>query len=346
MQNPYIIPNTPKDMSNHKLIRKLPIVSLVYIIFAFLFIISLNNINIVTATSRVYGQSDQANLNITNSLLGIENIPLKKVHVGDIDIAYKTFGKGDPILLISGSGLAMDQWQPSLLRDLSRNHTVIIFDNRGVGNTTMGTKSFSIQQFANDTVGLLDTLKIQKVDVLGFSMGSFVAQQTILFHPEKVNRLILYGASCGGKENVPQTAQVVKILSDLVNNRTQDPEKILSVTFPLEWVKSHPSVTFPESTEIITSNILRQQFNLNEKWFATNWGGVCDQLTKISQPTLVITGTKDVAVPAANSLILAQKIPGSWLVQIKGGGHGLMYQYPFIFSKVLETFLSTTTTSG
>jgi pimeloyl-ACP methyl ester carboxylesterase len=61
---------------------------------------------------------------------------------------------------------------------------------------------------------------------------------------------------------------------------------------------------------------------------------------------LVITGTEDVAVPAANSLILAQKIPGAWLVQIKGGGHGLMYQYPDIFNKVLQTFLSTTTNPG
>jgi pimeloyl-ACP methyl ester carboxylesterase len=135
--------------------------------------------------------------------INLLNIPVE-VHVGDIDIAYRVFGKGYPILLISGSGLAMDQWEPSILRDLSRNHTVIIFDNRGVGNTTIGTKPFSIQQFANDTVGLLDILKIQKVDVLGFSMGSFIAQEVSLLRPEKVNRLILYGASCGGKENVPQ----------------------------------------------------------------------------------------------------------------------------------------------
>jgi pimeloyl-ACP methyl ester carboxylesterase len=281
------------------------------------------------------------NPNITNSL-NIESIPSKKVHVGDIDIAYKSFGKGDALLLISGSGLVMDAWQPSTLRDLSRNHTVIIFDNRGVGNTTVGTKSFSIQQFANDTVGLLDALKIQKADVLGFSMASFIAQEITLLHPEKVNRLILYGTTCGGEGNIPQTPQVVKILSDLVNNRTQDPEKILSVTFPLEWVKSHPNRMIPESKEIVTSNTLKQQFNLNEGWLATNWSGVCSQLTKISKPTLVITGTEDVAVPAANSLILAQKIPGAWLVQIKGGGHGLMYQYPEQFNKIVKTFLETT----
>jgi pimeloyl-ACP methyl ester carboxylesterase len=60
---------------------------------------------------------------------------------------------------------------------------------------------------------------------------------------------------------------------------------------------------------------------------------------------LVITGTEDVAVPAANSLIIIQKIPGAWLVQMKGAGHGLMYQYPEQFSKIVETFLENTKTS-
>ena len=85
-----------------------------------------------------------------------------------------------------------------------------------------------------------------------------------------------------------------------------------------------------------------QQFNAVEKWLATNWSGVCSQLSNISKPTLIITGTEDVGVPAANSLILVQKIPGAWLVQIKGGGHGLMFQYPEKFSSILQTFLSIT----
>ena len=255
-------------MSNHESIRKLCVVIPLFIALAFLFIIPstailISNNSRFGTTNLVYGQLDQMNSNITNSL-NIQNMPIKKVHVGDIDIAYKVFGKGDPFLLISGSGLVMDAWEPSILKELSSNHTVIMFDNRGVGNTTIGTKSFSIQQFANDTVGLLGALKIQKADVLGFSMGSFITQEITLLHPEKVNRLILYGATCGGEENIPQTPQVVKILSDLVNNRTQDPEKILSVTFPLEWVKSHANRTIPESKEIVTSNTLKQQFNLNK----------------------------------------------------------------------------------
>src|SRR5919205_1472211 len=70
------------------------------------------------------------------SSFDVQNIPAKKVHVGDIDIAYKVFGKGDPFLLISGSGLVMEAWDHTILRDLSSNHTVIIFNYYGVGNTT------------------------------------------------------------------------------------------------------------------------------------------------------------------------------------------------------------------
>ena len=112
------------------------------------------------------------------SSVNIQDITLKKVRVGDIDIAYKMFGKGEPILLISGAGGDMNSWDPSTLKSLSSNHTVIIFDNRGVANTTTGSKAFSIQQFANDTVGLLDVLKIQKADILGHSMGGIACSCT------------------------------------------------------------------------------------------------------------------------------------------------------------------------
>jgi pimeloyl-ACP methyl ester carboxylesterase len=245
-----------------------------FIVFAFLFIIPSNpiggsNISYFGITNLVYGQTVQMNFIITNSL-NLQNIPAKKVHVGDIDIAYKTFGKGNPILLISGSGLVMDAWDPSILKDLSANHTVIVFDNRGVGNTTSGIKPFSIQQFANDTADLLDALKVQKANVLGFSMGSFIAQELVLLYPEKVNKLILYGTTCGGKEGIPQNPEVVMILSDFVINRPQSIHEILSVTFPPEWLKSHSNVSLPQSKETISSNTLKQQFHLVEDWFATN----------------------------------------------------------------------------
>ncbi len=114
--------------------------------------------------------------------------------------------------------------------------------------------------------------------------------------------------------------------------------------FPPEWIKEHPDFpkTIPKTTEIVPPTTLIQQANVVEKYLATNWTGICSQLPNISKHTLIITGTEDVSIPAANSLILAQNIPGAWLVQIKGAGHLLMHQYPEQFSSILRTFLSTT----
>ena len=88
---------------------------------------------------------------------------------------------------------------------------------------------------------------------------------------------------------------------------------------------------------------MNNQYNVAFDWMAKNWSGACDELAKIAKPTLVITGTDDnYLVPHGNALILAGKIPGAWLVQIKDAGHAIMNQYPDEIGKILNTFLSTT----
>ncbi len=94
----------------------------------------------------------------------------------------------------------------------------------------------------------------------------------------------------------------------------------------------------------VSPNTLRGQNNAGIGWEATNWNGACDELAKIAKPTLLITGTDDNDyIQHVNSLILAGKIPGAWLIQIKDAGHAVMDQYPDKINKVLQTFLSTTT---
>ena len=227
-----------------------------------------SNLSYYGINNIAYGQTDPEQTNLVNIL----DIPYEKARVGDIDIAYKQIGQGTPLLLISGSGNVMDEWPTHFLQELSKDHRVIIFDNRGVGNTTSGIKPYSIKQFAIDTIGLIDALKLQKTDVLGFSMGSFVAQQLTLTYPEKVNRLILYGASCGGREGIPQSPQVVKALTDFVNNQTEDENSFLQVTFPIKWIRENPNFlnSIPKSPEIILSTTVKKQFEINENWFARN----------------------------------------------------------------------------
>jgi pimeloyl-ACP methyl ester carboxylesterase len=340
-------------MSSQESISKLWLVIPVplFIVFVFILIIIPGNAILIsnnnyfgTTSNFAYGQQqpNQMNFNnITNSL-DIQSIPSKKVHVGDIDIAYKIFGKGDPILLINGYSHSMDNWDPTLLERLASNNTVIIFNNRGIGNTTSGeNRFFSIAQFANDTAGLLDVLEIKQADILGYSMGGFIAQELALTHPDRVGKLIIYASICGGNESI-LASQVINMLSNGSGTAVERIERFLPLFFPEKWRNENPNYLerIPKTIETIPNKTLDQH---TEAIF--NWTGTCSKLKNITQPTLVIVGTDDVVTLPANSLLITERIPGAWLVQIKGAGHGLMYQYPEQFNKVLQTFLSTTTPS-
>jgi pimeloyl-ACP methyl ester carboxylesterase len=296
---------------------------------------------IVTNTPLVYGQTNQS-IAENADLLNIQDIPAKKVHVGDIDIAYKTFGKGDPILLINGYSFAMDSWDPILLGTLASNHTVIVFDNRGIGNTTSGSEQkFSILLFANDTAGLLEALNIKKADVLAWSMGGRIAQELTLNYPDRVGKLILYAIGCGGEGSVPQSQEVRNEFVNRTGTAEDRIARLVPLFFPQEWRNGNPNYleNIPKTTETILNQTLNKQIEA-----AANAPATCDRLKNITQPTLVIVGTDDAATPAANSLTMAELIPGSWLVQVKGGGHGLMYQYPEQFSNIVKTFLENANT--
>jgi len=302
----------------------------------------------------VYGQSNQ-----TISNADLLNTPVKKVHVGDIDIGYKMLGKGEPILLFNGASDNMNAWDEAFLKGLSSNHTVIVFDQRGIANTTIGSKSYSYQQLADDSAGLLDALKISKADVMGYSLGSYLAQQLTITYPNKVNSLILVGSSCGGKDHTPKPPEFIKLQSDVVNKSLnnvsislEEMKALVSASLGEGWIRLHPdSVNIPENITSLQQlkpglppEVANNQNNVGKHWEDNpNWSGTCDELAKLAKPTLVITGTDDNQYqPHVNSLKIVEKIPGAWLVQIKDAGHAVMDQYPEVIGRILSTFLSTT----
>ncbi len=127
-------------------------------------------------------------------------------------------GNGDPILFISGGSSDMNDWDASSLENLSSNHTVIVFDNRWVWNTTIGSKSYTHQQLANNTSGLLPALNIQREDVLVLPLGSYIAQQLTIMYPDMVDSLVLVGSSCNGKDHTPKPPELLKLQSEITNN--------------------------------------------------------------------------------------------------------------------------------
>ena len=347
-------------MSSTKLVRKNHFFLIAVISTLIVSSSSISNYAYFGFTNVAHGQSDlgQMNSNATNST-NIHDIPLEKVRVGDIDIAYKKFGNGEPILLLNGASDGMDAWDPSFPASLTSNHTVVAFDQRGIGNSTIGSEPYTYQQLANDSAGLLDALQIPKADVLGYSLGSYLAQQLTLMHPDKVDRLILVGSSCGGKDHTPKPPEFIKLQSDIVNKSLNNvpitPEEIkalVSASVGSGWIKLHPeSVDVPANITSLQQlkpglphEVANSQNIVGKHWEDNpNWSGACDELAKLNKPTLVITGTDDDKYqPHVNSLKIVEKIPGAWLVQIKDAGHAVMDQYPEEIGKILNTFLAST----
>ena len=320
---------------------------------------SINNYSYFDVTKVVYGQDNSGQTNSTNTSTGmvnIQDIPLKKVHVGDIDIAYKVFGKGDPIILHNGASDGMNAWDPALLSTLSSNHTVIVFDSRGIGNTTSGTEPYSIQLLGNDTAGLMEALKIQQANVLGYSMGTYITQQFAITHPDKVSSIILIAGTCGGKDGISPSDAFIQLLDGILNKSlnnmplSQDEMKsLVNASEGSGWIKLHPeslnlpeNITFQQMKPGLSSEAMNNQYKGAKAWVSSDWNGACDDLAKIDKPMLVITGTDDnELVPHENSLVIASKVPGAWLVQIKDAGHAIMTQYPDKVANIVKTFLST-----
>ncbi len=260
----------------------------------------------------------------------------RMIPVGDIDIAYKVFGKGDPLLLIMGYSATMDLWAIDVLKELASQYKVIIFDNRGMGKTTASDKEFTIELFADDTRSLLDALGIERAHVLGWSLGTYIAQELALRHPDWVEKVILYAGDCGGKEAIYPSSEILDLLRDTSAPTQERGKKLLTTLFPQKWLKEHPDprTYFPEITETSSPENIERQY---QAW--QNWKGTHSRLAKITQPTLLITGANDINTPWQNSVMMVNLIPGAWLVQLKGGGHGVMYQYPKKFSRIVLTFL-------
>jgi len=264
-------------------------------------------------------------------------VKLQTVKVDDVTLGYKRIGKGYPLVLIMGYSATMDMWDPRVLTKLARNYQVIIFDNRGMGSSTASDKEFNIGLFAEDTAGLLGALNIKKANVLGFSMGTNIALEFTLRYPEMVNKLILYAGDCAGKESVQPDEATMKQLIDTSGTPSERNKRMIKLIFPEKWLKDNPDPRkyVPKLTETTSPRIIDRQTKA-----MTTWEGCYNRLNNLTLPVLLITGTEDVLTPPQNSLILADRIPLTRLVQIKGAGHGLMYQEPEKFSKAILTFLN------
>lgn len=220
---------------------------------------------------------------------------IRQVHANGIDIGYKLIGSGKPLVMIMGLGGTVEHWQPQIVAALAKKYQLILLDNRGMGHTTADDTTFTYKLFADDVIGLLDALGVEKAHVLGYSMGSTITQELLLTYPQRFDKAIIHATSTDGSN----VAAVFK-------GRTVD----------------NPTVA--------------RQIEAT-----THWKTPMDRIAAVTNQVMFVVGTADTVVYPESSKALSAAVPGAWLVQFKNATHGLMYETPKGFSRVVLTFLDT-----
>lgn len=243
-------------------------------------------------------------------------------------IAWERHGSGPTLLLIMGLGYARWGWEP-VVEPLARSFDVLLFDNRGIGESDAPPGPYTTLELAGDAVQVLDEAGVARAHVVGSSLGGMVAQELALARPERVERLVLSGTTPGGPKAFPMPQRTVDLMLARATLR--------------EYVENalEPDVR-PELVDRILAHRERtaQQF---EPWAAQAAAGAgfdaYDRLGGIAAPTLVQHGDGDVVVDPRNAELLVGAIPDARLSIYPGSGHLTMWQEPERFVRELEEFL-------
>jgi pimeloyl-ACP methyl ester carboxylesterase len=273
------------------------------------------------------------------------NAPTQFVEANGIRFAYRRFGKkaGIPLVFNQHFTGTLDHWGSAVTDAIAQDREVILFDNAGVSSSS-GTVPNTFKEMAANAISFIKALGLSKVDVLGFSIGGMVAQEIALQASDLVRKLILVGTGPrGGNGMATLTPEAQAVFSESYEN----PDHVwLKVHFTQSQASQAAGHAFlkrfrertegrdPEASEAAAG---AQMAAIGE------WGeqreGSYDYLKKITQPTLVVNGTKDVIVYTVNSYILAQNLPDAQLILYPDANHGSIYQYPELFTQHVNLFL-------
>jgi pimeloyl-ACP methyl ester carboxylesterase len=274
--------------------------------------------------------------------------PNRRVEARDgVTYAYRRFGDpstgAPPLLLLQHYRGNLDNWDPALVDALAETREVILLDNAGVGGST-GAVPRTFTAMAHDALAFVDALGLEEIDILGYSIGGFVAQEMTLIRPHLVRRLVLAGTGPEGGE------QMHRWTDDIHPHATLDQpggEDLLALFFE----RSETSVA--KGWEFVQRIFTRIQDRDADTTLETRdrqldaygaWGvpdaTKLNRLAGITQPVLVANGDNDRMIPTKNSHLLADRLPDAELKIYPDAGHGFLFQYPAEFAGEVDAFLA------
>ena len=252
-----------------------------------------------------------------------------------VRIAWERRGTGEPLLLIHGLGYARWGWEP-VVDGLAERHEVVLFDNRGIGESDAPPGPYTVRALTEDAVAVMDAAEVERAHVLGTSLGGMVALQLALDLPERVDRLVLACTTPGGSASAPMPERTTRLMQE-------------AATLPREVAlrKFVENALGEQPDRALVDRIMEHRIGTAQPldaWSAQAAAGatfdVWDRVPEITPPTLVLTGDDDGVIDPRNSAVLAERIPGARLEVFRGGGHLFFWEQPQRFVDVVKEFLA------
>jgi pimeloyl-ACP methyl ester carboxylesterase len=276
---------------------------------------------------------------------GYSDAPNRRVTGANaVDYVYRDVGVGEPpLVLLQHFRGNLDNWDPALIDALARRRRVVTFDNVGVGGTTGMTPS-TVQAMAHDAITFLEALDLDRIDLLGFSLGSFVAQEVVLIRPDLVQRLILASSAPRGADGMHGWAPDVIAA---VGQPTPNPEGVLDVFYTR-------SATSRQSGKEAFTRMFARTTDADEP---TSWqtrqaqyDAVCDwgipdhaalqRVSAIDLPVFVANGDSDPMIGPRYTHLLAGLLPNARVAIYPDSAHGFLFQFHDEFAAAVDAFLA------
>jgi pimeloyl-ACP methyl ester carboxylesterase len=276
--------------------------------------------------------------------------PTQYAEANGIRFAYRRFGQesGVPLLFMQHFRGGMDHWDPAVTDGFAGSRPVILFDNAGVAGSS-GKTPDTIEAMADHAADFLQAIRLSEVDLLGFSIGGYVAQTLTLRNPRLIRRLMLVGTGPRGGEPSTDPKYGEYAASTDPNTGESGLEAFLYLFFAPSETSQAAGRAFWERRHLRKADVdppSSPQTMAAQSAAIIEWRQVPGErdaeLKAIKQPTLVVNGNRDVMVPTINSFILSQHIPNAQLIVYPDSGHGSHFQFPELFVAHGRMFLDGT----
>ena len=275
-----------------------------------------------------------------------QTAPTQFIKANGIQFAYRRFGKpgGLPLVFNMHFTGTMDHWDPAVTDGFARDREVILFNNAGVSSSS-GEVPTSVEEMSANAVAFIKALRLDQVDLLGFSLGGLIAQEVAITTPKLVRRLVLVGTGPRGGEGM---ATLTPEAQAVFGGKYENPDHVWLGAFFTpskasqaaghQYLRRFRLRTDGRDPEV-NEKVAPAQLQALNRWGASREAPY-EYLKQVAQSTLVVNGSNDVLVYTVNSFILQQNIPDAQLILYPDSNHGSQYQYPELFVRHVSMFLS------